>query len=327
MQSPVVLLTTLSLAFAAILKPRQIIACNNSPDLCSKSYSEITHLGAHDSPFVRDKLIGLPISGDQYYGSTVQLAAGVRMLTAQIHKLGSSWHLCHTSCDLLDAGLLSDWLGEIRTWMDTNPDDVVSLLLVNSDNATPSQLAHEFSTSGITKYAYQPPSVTAPPTTWPTLQSLISGNTRLMTFIAGLDTSTIDSTNSYLMDEFTFIFENPYDNTSPTSSTCVPDRPLAVKGNTQSAVSSGRMPLMKHFLYHKLILGVEIPDVKDVATANAPSGGTGNLGSSASDCKNAYGKAPTFIVVDFFDQGPAIASVDNLNGIKSPVGRTAVSKP
>lgn len=29
-------------------------ACNNSPDLCDKPYNEITHLGAHDSPFSAD---------------------------------------------------------------------------------------------------------------------------------------------------------------------------------------------------------------------------------------------------------------------------------
>jgi hypothetical protein len=41
-------------------------ACNNSPDLCSKSYGEITHLGAHDSPFVRDSSTSDSVAGDQY---------------------------------------------------------------------------------------------------------------------------------------------------------------------------------------------------------------------------------------------------------------------
>jgi hypothetical protein len=39
-------------------------ACNNSPDLCDKSYGEITHLGAHDSPFVRTS--DSVLAGDQY---------------------------------------------------------------------------------------------------------------------------------------------------------------------------------------------------------------------------------------------------------------------
>jgi hypothetical protein len=46
-------LALLPLTYATALLPRET-ACNNSPSLCSKSYGEITHLGAHDSPFVRD---------------------------------------------------------------------------------------------------------------------------------------------------------------------------------------------------------------------------------------------------------------------------------
>lgn len=41
-------------------------ACNGSPDLCNKSYGEITYLGAHDSPFVRDASTSNSPAGDQY---------------------------------------------------------------------------------------------------------------------------------------------------------------------------------------------------------------------------------------------------------------------
>lgn len=41
-------------------------ACNNSPALCSRSYSNITHLGAHDSAFVRDASTSYSSSGNQY---------------------------------------------------------------------------------------------------------------------------------------------------------------------------------------------------------------------------------------------------------------------
>jgi hypothetical protein len=98
-------------------------ACNNSPDLCSKSYGEITHLGAHDSPFLRDSSTSNSLAGDQYYDTTTQLSAGVRLVTAQVHKSNSQWRLCHSTCDLLDAGLLSDWLKKIKTWLDDNPNE------------------------------------------------------------------------------------------------------------------------------------------------------------------------------------------------------------
>jgi hypothetical protein len=46
------------------------------------------------------------------------------LLTAQVHRVGDgAWHLCHTSCELLDAGTLESWLREIKTWLDQNPHE------------------------------------------------------------------------------------------------------------------------------------------------------------------------------------------------------------
>ncbi len=322
MQCLAVLAALLSLTSAAVLEHRQTTACNNSPDLCARSYSAITHLGAHNSPFVRDASTGFSESGNHYFNSTIQLNAGVRMLTAQVHRSDRGWLLCHTSCDLLDAGLLSDWLSEIKTWMDNNPSDVVSLLLVNADDATPGDLAAEFTRSGITEYSYTPPSSTAPQLTWPTLQDLISANTRLMTFIASMDPNRVDSTNAYLMDEFTFIFENSFQNTDPSNFSCTADRPSALRGQTAAAVSSGRMPLQNHFLYDSQLFGIETPDEANASNTNAPAGRPGNMGDAAEACRTEWAKPPVFILVDFFDEGPAIAAVDELNRVTASVGRT-----
>lgn len=322
MRHPALLAALLGLTSAVTLQSRQTTACNNSPDLCSRSYSAITHLGAHNSPFVRDASTRFSVSGNHYFNTTIQLSAGVRMLTGQVHQSNGAWHLCHSSCDLLDAGLLSDWLGEIKTWMDANPSEVVSILLVNSDDATPSELAAEFTQSGITEYAYTPPSSTSPQVTWPTLQTLISANTRLMTFIASLDLNAVDSTNAYLMDEFTFIFETAFENSDPNNFTCTPDRPSTLRGQTAEAIASGRMPLQNHFLYDTQLFGIEAPDEANITSTNAPSERAGNMGDAAKDCQQEWGKPPVFILVDFFDQGPAIATVDELNGVTSPVGRT-----
>lgn len=316
---------TISSAISGSLTSRDSsTACNNSPALCSQAYNSIVHLGAHDSPFVRDASTDYSTSGNQYYNTTVQLSAGVRLVSAQVHQSNSEWHLCHTSCDLIDAGLLSDWLKEIKTWLDNNPNDVVTVLLVNSDDATPSELAAEFTTAGIVDDAYVPTSTDTPPTTWPTLQEIITGGKRLMVFVASLDVSTITSNTSYLMDEFTFIFENPYDNTNTSSFTCEPDRPTAVKGDISAATDSNRMALMNHFLYTVGAFDIETPDLADINTTNSDGTTTGALGQSLSSCKSQYGKVPTFTLVDFFDQGPAIDAVDAMNGVTSPTGRTAV---
>lgn len=308
----------LSLTSAATIQSRAT-ACNNSPDLCSRAYNSITHLGAHDSPFVRDATTSYSTSGNQYYNSTVQLSAGVRLLSAQVHQNNGDWHLCHSSCDLLDAGLLSAWLADIKTWMDANPNDVVTVLLVNSDNATPAELHAEFTTAGITDLAYKPASTSTAPATWPTLQDLITAGTRLMTFVASLDDpASIATEYSYLMDEFTFIFENPYENTSASNFTCAPDRPT---GLTIETVDN-RMAFMNHFLYESGFLDIETPNVDNITFTNSPNTTTvGQFGYSLNDCKGQYGKAPVFTLLDFVTEGPAINAVDAINGI-TPTGRT-----
>lgn len=170
-------------------------------------------------------------------------------------------------------------------------------------------------------YAYTPPSTISTLQTWPTLESLIANNTRLVTFVASLNPAT-NAVAPYLLDEFTFVSENPFEVTSLSGFSCQPDRPSSVKGNAQSAISSGLLPLMNHFKDIAQIFGVVVPDVWNVGITNAQSGAVGNLGDAAAQCKLVYGKAPTFILVDFFDVGPAINTVDSLNSITAS-GRTA----
>lgn len=227
--------------------------------------------------------------------------------------------MCHTSCALLDAGRVGDWLASIRLWLDNNPNDVVTILLVNSDNASAAQIDAEFQAANLSSHAYIPPVRTTALEKWPTLQDMISNSTRLVAFIAPLDPAT-NIIAPYLLDEFTFVWENSYDVMSAVNFSCLPDRPPAVRGNISAAITSGRLTLMNHFLYTPGPFGIELPDTTHIANTNAPSGTVGNLGDRAANCTIAFGKAPTFILVDFFDQGPAITTVNKLNGI-NPVGR------
>lgn len=206
--------------------------------------------------------------------------------------------------------------------MDANPHDVVTILLVNSDNASAEDLNTEFEAANITSYAYMPPSTATALETWPTLQDLISNSTRLITFVASLAPSS-NTVAPYLLDEFTFVFENPYNVTSLSNFSCVADRPPTVQGQTSIAVSSGRLPLVNHFLDTNAgIAGVDIPDTSNITTTNGQTG-IGSLGQAGSDCSAAYGKAPAFLLVDFFDEGAAISIVNSLNGIQaSTTGQT-----
>ncbi|KAI3343423.1 PLC-like phosphodiesterase [Ustulina deusta] len=311
--STVTTATSVATAQAASTSSASTVACNNSPDLCSRSYSNITHMGAHDSAFLRDASTSNSVAGNQYYNATVALDAGIRLLQVQVHDLNGTIEMCHTLCSLLDAGPLQDWLGDIKTWMDSNPNEVVTLLIVNSDNYDVEEFGAVFEASGISTYGYTPSG-----NEWPTLQSMISAKTRLVTFIASV---TASSTYSYLLPEFDYVFETAYEVTSLSGFNCTLDRP-STQSSAASALSAGLLPLMNHFAYTDLGSSIMIPDVSDIATTNSPSTSTtGALGLHAQTCNSEWGYKPTFVLVDFFNEGPSIKTADVMNGITSAVGR------
>lgn len=306
------------------LLPRQTITnaapqiCNNSPDLCSRTYTNITHLGAHNSAFVRDASTGNSIAGNQFYNATVALSAGVRLLQAQVHRLDDgTLELCHTLCSLMDAGPLDKWLEKIRYWMDQHPDDVVTLLLVNSDDASVEEFGAAFEKAGIAKYGFVPPSPSEGYAAWPTLAGMIAAGTRLVTYIASI---TASSQYPYLLPEFDYVFETPYNILSLDGFGCDLDRPSSA-GTATNAISKGMLPLLNHFAYTSLTSDIQIPDVSDVNTTNSPSTTTtGALGLHVNNCTGLWGVKPVYLLVDFYNRGPSIDTADRLNGIQ-PVGR------
>lgn len=308
-------------------------ACNNAPHLCSQPYDTVTHLGAHDSPFLRNEATGFSSFGNQLFRTTTQLDAGVRLLSAQVH-VGSNnvtgkreLHLCHSLCTLFDAGPLRDWLSEIRVWMDENVNDVVTVLLVNAAGVDATELEGVYAEADIARLGYVPPRIDQPPPlsnktnpTWPTLGDMIDGNKRLVSLV---DPLRPDPANApYLLDQHTFTWENAYAVTDPYNFTCTPDRPE--NQTMYGMLHSGRLFLMNHFLYWQQAFGIQTPDLRFANRTNSWDE-PGGLGTHIVDCANRVTRQPTYILVDFFNVGPAIASVDVFNKVLNPVGRVNVS--
>jgi hypothetical protein len=293
-------------------------ACNNSPTLCGRQYNAVTHMGAHNSAFLRDSSTGNSLAGNQFKNATAALDAGLRLLQAQVHKPNSTLELCHTSCDLLDAGALESWLRNINAWVTSHPNDVVTLLLVNSDNAPAADFGTVFESSGIAKNAYKPQSNALTPT-WPTLQSMISANARVVTFVTNMDYS---AATPYLLPEFDHVFETPFEVTTIGGFNCTVDRPSRASPASTS-LASGYMSLVNHFKDQSLIAGIEVPDVDAINTVNsAGTSDTGSLGKHLQQCKTEWTKAPNFVLVDFWDKGDPVAALDSMNGITDATGRS-----
>jgi hypothetical protein len=157
--------------------PSAGVACNGNTALCSMQYSSVSLIGAHDSAFV-----GKLPTQNQDLTVPAQLDAGIRFLQAQTHNLDNTLTMCHTSCLELDAGPLTNYLSSIKTWMDSNPDQVVTLLLTNGDRVPVTMFGAAMDSTGLSAYAYTPPHKLAI-SEWPTLQDLINANTRLVMFL------------------------------------------------------------------------------------------------------------------------------------------------
>jgi hypothetical protein len=83
---------------------------------------------------------------------------------------------------LLDAGPLQDYLGTVKTWLDANPNDVVTLLITNGDAIDINKFGDVFKAVGLDSYAFIP-SKPLGLDDWPTLGSLISSGNRLIVFM------------------------------------------------------------------------------------------------------------------------------------------------
>ncbi|KAJ5787986.1 hypothetical protein N7457_002976 [Penicillium paradoxum] len=274
--------------------------CNGRPEYCTRPYSNITFVGAHDSPFVGH----LP-QQNQNIDIEAQLDMGIRYLQAQTHHSvlnNKTIELCHTSCFLEDAGPLKSFLGTIKNWLDSNPNEVVTLLLTNGDSVSITEFGDTFISSGIHDYAYVPSTDPLLIADWPTLGDLIASGKRLVVFLDyGADTKQVD----YIQDEFAYYFETAYDVTDSSFSSCSIDRPAGAAG-------TGRMGIVNHFLDLDLF-GVKIPAREKADTTNAAMG-LGSIGAQAALCAGLYGRAPNVVLADFVDKGDVITAQDNLNG-------------
>lgn len=154
--------------------------CNENAALCGRKYSEVTFIGTHDSAFV-----GLLPTQNQIKSITDQLDGGIRYLQSQTHNFENQVKMCHTSCDLEDAGPVEDYLRELKTWMDKNPRDVVTLLLTNPDKVPMSTFDDIFKKVGLDQMGFKPDRALSPLAmdVWPTIGDMIASGQRLVTFI------------------------------------------------------------------------------------------------------------------------------------------------
>lgn len=110
----------------------------------------------------------------------------------------------------------------------------------------------------------------------------------------------------YIIEEFNYFFETPYDTTDPKFPECSIDRP-------SGANPAGRLYLVNHFLDVD-IFGIDVPDELAASKTNAPTG-TGSIGAQVAICVGLYGRYPNVVLVDYFDQGYPLLAQNAMNGV------------
>lgn len=307
--------------------PSNTQPCNNYLEFCNRKYSNITEVCAHNSPYTRKN----NIARNQEYSVTQQLNDGIRMLQGSAHYVNGTLYYCHSSCDLLNAGTVEDYLREVTEWVESHPFDVITILFGNSNwdetkedgspLVTSSNFAEPIEASGLRPYIYQPPKTAMELDDWPTLGELILNNDRVITFIDyNFDTDAVP----YLLWEFYNMWETTF---SPTDADfpCTLGRPQGMAESKMRDI----MYMANHNLNAEISfagLNLLVPNVAEINQTNALEG-EGSLGLMSNTCISMcpdvsydivhftnmitgdWGRPPNFLLVDFYNEGPFDGSV------------------
>ena len=274
-------------------QPTNKTPCNNYPEFCSRQYSNITEVSAHNSPFD----IPNNVASNQHWPVTTQLNDGIRLLQAQMHFVNGTPHFCHTTCSLLDAGPITVWLTEVYEWVSTHPYDVVTLILENGDYQPVASYVPFIESTGITKYTYTPPKIPMSLGDWPTLETMILTGKRVVIF---MDYNANQTAVPWILDEFSQLWETPFDQTD-RNFPCTVQRPP----NLSTAQAKDRMYMTNHNLNYEIdLLGnaILVPYIPLLPVTNNVTG-NGSLGAGVEACIADWGFPPKFLDVDFYDVG------------------------
>jgi hypothetical protein len=279
--------------------PTNTQPCNNYPQFCERSCSNITYVAAHNSPFVRAG----NAASNQELPVLDQLNDGIRMLQFQTHYQNRTMWLCHTSCDLLNVGKLVDYFETVAEWLRSHPYEVITILMGNSDLVPPTTFTAPIADSGLDNFVYTPPKIPMSLEDWPKLSSMILRGKRAVVF---MDYNANQTAVPYILDEFSQLWETPF---SPQNRSfpCTVQRPPALKEKG----AKERMYMANHNLNQEFsILGADllVPNTVLLNETNAVSG-FGSLGAMAENCTRKWDRPPNFLLVDYYNSGSSNGSV------------------
>ena len=269
--------------------------CNGSIDLCSKQYNEVAYLTTHNAFNSGEDGLLFP---NQTYNIASQLNDGVRGLMIDVYNHFGTPTAYH-SVFMLGTIPLSDILNDIKTFLDNNPNEIVTIIL--ECYVTANDIEDEINQSGLSNYLYTHNSV------WPTLQNMINGNNRLVIFTDVDDASSSQNWYHYVWD---YAVETHYSVGAINDFTCDFNRGDPVND----------LFIFNHFVTDAN-LGYGLYDESDDVNANP------FFINRALDCQTQTNKFTNFVTVDYYELGDGLAVVDQLNGVSTSTINISEQKP
>jgi len=253
--------------------------CNGSPHLCDLRFDEVSYPTTHNAMSNDEDGWMFP---NQDFNITRQLDDGIRAMLLDTHKEGDELLLCHFSCGLGKQPLV-EGLGEIRTFLEANPNEVFSIIFESDiENA---ETASAIEDSGLLDFTYA--HVAGEP--WPTLQELIDEDTRLVVF----QEKPGDAQYPWLMYIWDHAWETHFSWAAPEDFNCDPNR-----GDRNN-------PLF--ILNHFLTIAFGAPELAEMVNHNPL------FIDRAEQCEQEGNALPNFVTVDFYNIGDLFDVVDSLN--------------
>ncbi|KAH0613234.1 uncharacterized protein H6S33_009614 [Morchella sextelata] len=273
--------------------PTNTQPCNLYVEFCTRLYSNVTYIGTHNSPFVRQS----NAAANQELDVETQLNDGIRMLQGQTHMVNNTLYYCHTSCDILNAGTVEDYLTKVAKWIKRNPFEVVTILIGNGDFVDIGNYTDPLVNSGLADIAYVPPKRNIRYNQWPTLSELILTGKRAIVF---MDYKADEGIVPYILDEFSYMWETPFSQTD-AAFPCTIERPPDQPRND----TEGKLYMANHNLNVEFSFAGQsllVPNTVAINSTNAVDG-PGSLGLQANQCRGLWERYPNFLLVDFYEAG------------------------
>ena len=262
---------------------------DNNPvvNLLPKKYNEACFLMTHNAMNSKEKGFSIP---NQTLSVFNQLNRGVRGLMLDTYDGSNGIALTYHASSALGQSKLVDVMQEIKDFLLSNPNEVISIIFQNEGGNT--QLQKAIDSIGLDTMTF----IHTNGTDWPTIQTMVDSNQRLVLFV---EQNKLPRA-AYLMYAWGTVFDTHYDYNTVSEFDASINR---------GGSGSKELYLVNHWLQKEILPGVAVPDSTLAPQANTRS----VVSKRVQDCSSANHHFINFIGVDFFHIGDAKAVVDSIN--------------